>query len=322
MACDAASTDGAGFTVGGVRAVLEASARTLQQGRPATLALVLETQGSSYMRAGALALFDADGARTGWISGGCLEPVLARHAQRAMEHGRIEWLEFDTRHDEALFSGSASGCRGRLRIALLPLAHLPRWQALVADWKEGRGEWVLELRANGALTLSLDARVLQLRLSCERPPWADTAEGWTIRVPRAHRVLVQGAGPECGLLLPLLGALGIYSMRVDRRVSGPPLDLAAQARFDAAVVMHHHFEWDAEALRTWSQLPEDRLPDYIGLLGPTQRRDDLFRVLPPQAWPILGPRLRSPVGLPLGGRGPEAIALSIAAELQQFLHPR
>ena len=35
---------------------------------------------------------------------------------------------------------------------------------------------------------------------------------------------------------------------------------------------------------------------------------------------LLVPRLRSPVGLRLGGQGPEAIALSIAAQLQAWRH--
>ena len=41
---------------------------------------------------------------------------------------------------------------------------------------------------------------------------------------------------------------------------------------------------------------------------------------PPVLLPLLVPRLRSPVGLRLGGQGPEAIALSIAAQLQAWRH--
>ena len=54
------------------------------------------------------------------------------------------------------------------------------------------------------------------------------------------------------------------------------------------------------------------------LLGPVRRREDLFRVLPRDARDALLPRLRSPIGLKLGGTGPEAIALSIAAQLQAW----
>jgi len=81
-------------------------------------------------------------------------------------------------------------------------------------------------------------------------------------------------------------------------------------------VMHHHFELDREALAALSA----RAPGYLGLLGPSRRRDDLFRVLPAHAREALRACLRSPVGLPLGGQGAEAIALSIAAQLQAHRH--
>ena len=57
---------------------------------------------------------------------------------------------------------------------------------------------------------------------------------------------------------------------------------------------------------------------FVGLLGPRRRREDLFRLLPAEARAALEPRLHSPVGLDLGGQGAEAIALSIAAQLQAF----
>ena len=86
------------------------------------------------------------------------------------------------------------------------------------------------------------------------------------------------------------------------------------ARSDAALVMHHNFELDREALLA---LSATAIP-FVGLLGPVRRREDLFRVLPRDARDALLPRLRSPIGLKLGGTGPEAIALSIAAQLQAW----
>jgi xanthine dehydrogenase accessory factor len=87
-------------------------------------------------------------------------------------------------------------------------------------------------------------------------------------------------------------------------------------RHEVALVMHHNFELDREALQALATSPIG----FVGLLGPVRRRDDLFRVLPADAREALLPRLHSPVGLHLGGSGPEAIALSIAAQLQRHLH--
>jgi len=57
---------------------------------------------------------------------------------------------------------------------------------------------------------------------------------------------------------------------------------------------------------------------YIGLLGPKSRRDRLLAEIGASA-ASLEPRLHGPAGLDLGGRGPEPIALSIVAQMQQEL---
>jgi len=93
-------------------------------------------------------------------------------------------------------------------------------------------------------------------------------------------------------------------------------EIQADRQVDAALVMHHNFELDLDALRL---LARSRIP-FIGLLGPRQRREDLFKVLDAGTRVALEPRLRSPIGLALGGRGPEAIALSITAQLQAWRH--
>ncbi|MGA0800749.1 MAG: XdhC family protein, partial [Steroidobacteraceae bacterium] len=84
--------------------------------------------------------------------------------------------------------------------------------------------------------------------------------------------------------------------------------------YSAAVVMSHHLGADARYLEG---LADSKIP-YIGLLGPPARRERLMLELGAQA-DSLNARLRAPVGLNLGGRTPEAIALSIVAELQATL---
>lgn len=307
--------------------MLEASAAALQRGESATLALVLATEGSTYVRPGAMALFGRD-TQVGWLSGGCLEPGIAQRARQAAEQGQLDWLDIDTRDDEDLLSGSALGCRGRLHIALLPLQALRGWEVLVEDW----------LRAGSALHLGLDgAGELFAATAARRQHWnLATAEtktmAWELEVAPPPSVLVLGAGPESPTLLPLLRTLGWVTTLVERRPRWTPMAMLADtaiertpgaalaplsiSAFDAALVMHHHFELDREALAALSS----GAIGFIGLLGPPRRREDLFRVLTPEARDALSPRLRSPVGLDLGGHGPEAIALSIAAQLHAFRH--
>ena len=89
------------------------------------------------------------------------------------------------------------------------------------------------------------------------------------------------------------------------------LDLAG---FDAAIVMSHHLESDREYLR---QLAETDIL-YLGLLGPPARKERLLSELG-EAGAGLVDRVHGPAGLGLGGRGPEVIALSIVAQMQQAL---
>jgi xanthine/CO dehydrogenase XdhC/CoxF family maturation factor len=82
--------------------------------------------------------------------------------------------------------------------------------------------------------------------------------------------------------------------------------------FDAAIVMSHHLETDAMYLQQLATAPLR----YLGVLGPTARRQRLVKKLAESA-PDLDARLRGPIGIDIGGGTPESIALSILAELQR-----
>lgn len=315
------------------RAVLDAAAAA--QPAQAALALVVETDGSTYVRAGAMALFDTEGGQVGWLSGGCLEPEIQTRALAAIARGAVDWLELDTREDEDLLSGSAIGCRGRLQLALLPLALLPGLEAAIAAWRGGQDQ-AMVLQALEADQVAITLGEHRWALPCAPMP-AALVDGVGLLFQAPPRALVLGAGPETPLLLPLLREIGWTTTLVERRPRWQPADaqaasadalqaltpaqalaLPASSGADAALVMHHNFELDREALEA---LAATDIP-FVGLLGPVRRQHDLFRLLAPAARQALAPRLRSPVGLDLGGRGAQAIALSIAAQLQAWHHGR
>ncbi len=317
------------------RHVLETSAVACQRGEAAALAVVVDTEGSTYVRPGAMALFGAVAGQVGWLSGGCLEPEMELRAQAAVLAGRIEWLDIDTRDDEDLIGGSALGCRGRLRLALLPLSALNGWPALIDAWRQRRGSLLLSLSAQGELQCEVGELRQRLRIAVAGVEgFAAPDQSWRIEIPPPSALVVFGAGPETATLLPLLRSLGWMTALVERRArwmtqarhADAVIETTPEAAllpdrthaFDAALVMNHNFEMDREALFA---LAGSDIP-FIGLLGPNRRREDLFRVLPRAAQDRLRPRLRSPVGLKLGGQGPEAIALSIAAQLQAYRFPQ
>lgn len=192
---------------------------------------------------------------------------------------------------------------------------------------------------SAALAAFREARLEQALATAARsasPRWVEIpATGSLFLLPLSlpPRVLVLGAGPDAVPLVELAARLYWKVTLVDHRPA-----YAASARFpsaervmlarpeslaevlelsqySAAVVMSHHLPTDLQYLRVLEHSP---LP-YVGLLGPPARRDKLLAELGERAVP-LRPRLHAPVGLDLGVRSPEAIALSIVAEMLAFLH--
>jgi xanthine/CO dehydrogenase XdhC/CoxF family maturation factor len=161
------------------------------------------------------------------------------------------------------------------------------------------------------------------------------AEVFFAPVARRPALLLCGAGPDAEPVAALAAQMGWQVSVVDHRpayIARERFAAAADLRlveadrlgelldldlYDAAVVMSHHLVADGHYL---GQLAGSRI-GYVGLLGPAARRERLYAELGPRA-DALRPRLRAPVGLDLGGRTPEAIALSIVAEIQAVLNGR
>jgi xanthine dehydrogenase accessory factor len=303
--------DGAPVATGGPRAVIEAARELRGAGRAFALTLVVSAEGSTYRKPGALALVAADGLRVGVISGGCLEPGLVALAEDALAAGEPRTTVFDTRADDDLVFGSGCGCRGRMQVLALPV--LPRRPAPALDEV---------LAAHDA------RRPARLSLASVAPQLALTGD---VTVRPCPLVLLVGAGPEAAPLLAIARTLGWFAWVADHRpallgqdgircadrvIPGRPADTLltlAGTRIDAAVVMTHTADHDLTGLAC---LATTDVP-YVGLLGPPARRDELLARLTAGQRTRLEGRLRAPVGLLLGGEGPEAIALAVAAELQR-----
>jgi len=317
---------------GGTRLVLEAAAQALREQVPACLVIVMDTEGSTYAKAGALACVTGT-QQVGWLSGGCLEPEIQKRACIVAAGAGCDAMEIDSRDDEDLFSPSAVGCRGRLRLLLLPLQAMPGAARLIDAWTGGAGCLHID-RRDEALHWSLGDIALSWPMPRVTDTMAQTSTDGAVAIAAPPAVLLLGLGPEAPLLISQLRLIGWRVVAAERRarwqsaqaladeaLDGAPATIVQGRRAGqcvAALVMHHHFELDREALLA---LSASDVP-FIGLLGPRRRRDDLFKLLPVEARDALSPRLHAPVGLDLGGFGVEAIALSIAAQLQAWWHGR
>jgi xanthine/CO dehydrogenase XdhC/CoxF family maturation factor len=147
------------------------------------------------------------------------------------------------------------------------------------------------------------------------------------------KLLILGAGPDASPIVDFAARVNWKVTLVDHRpayadpshfplaervILARPEDLGNVVdlkHFAAAVVMSHHLPSDLSYLRILAGAP---IP-YVGLLGPALRREKLLNDLGDGAQQLRA-RLHAPVGLALGGRGPESVALAIVAEIHAFVH--
>jgi len=85
------------------------------------LATIIETDGSSYRKAGAMMLINDMGQYFGLLSGGCLESDIMRQARRCWDNQKNRIIEYDMREEEDLAWQLGIGCGGMVRILLQPV---------------------------------------------------------------------------------------------------------------------------------------------------------------------------------------------------------
>jgi xanthine dehydrogenase accessory factor len=245
---------------------------------------------------------------SGLVSGGCLEGDLLLRAVEAIETGRSSLLSYDLHDDDELF-GLGVGCEGKILLSIEPLLSANRYEPFA----------------------SIERRLLSTGSMDVESSLQDAGERVRYRLLAPRRLGLFGAGPDSAPLVAIATTLGWDVTLIDHRQHSldaldadnaicctNPADLEISAQVDifhAAVVMTHNIGRDRGYL---DMLARSQVP-YVGLLGPPQRRVRLLADLGEAADTLAG-RLRAPVGRQIGGRGPEAIALETAAELQAFFH--
>ena len=335
--------------------------RNRESDRPLVLCTVIRTGGSTYAKPGAQMLIAGDGEYAGLLSGGCLEGDLREHAREVASTGQARVVSYDLRSSTDQLFGLGAGCEGAMDVLLSRISAVDGWQPmpyLAAAWRRGdsarvafvtqsgvpnvdlglsfpaEGELPEAARDDAALRELHDTAIRVSAISLVRAPRLDV-ELFVTTVAPPPRLLLLGGGPDARPVAELADFLGWRVTVVDHRASYlVPARFPASARlietrttelastvkladFAAAIVMSHHLESDLHYLRALAASP---VP-YVGLLGPAARREKLLQDLGADAAGLLE-RLRAPVGLDIGGRSPESIALSIIGEVHAALNGR
>jgi xanthine dehydrogenase accessory factor len=317
-------------------------------GEAGVLVTLVRAEGSSYRRPGARLLTSAGStAYAGTISGGCLENEVIKKAIWKVRNGAVV-ERYSTLFDDTAEIPYGLGCGGTIDL-LLEAAGTPEFhaltQALEASLTGQRSTVLTWLPAPGRAfkraVLSETGEVLfrsegldedQLSAQINEVLLAEIPDVFVEQLAPPQRLFVLGAGDDAKPVVRMADLLGWNSIVVDGRTH-----LARKERFpsaedvvmahaedlprlgiteeDAVVLMTHSYEQD----RAWLAAVLPIAPRYLGVLGARHRSS----LLVSEAAAMTGlsvaeccARIYAPVGLNLGGDGPEAIALSVIAEVQ------
>lgn len=319
-----------------------------RRGGARVLVTLVQVEGSSYRRPGARMLLAEDGSYTGMISGGCLEAEVIRRASWMVREGAVV-ERYSTAFDEGSDAPFGLGCGGTVDLLLEP-ADAPEGSALlqcmeralagesfkVITWLPGEGHRLrrIVLDKAGAIVFASEG-LSQKKVACSQAlaPGEDYAGRFVEQLHPAQRLVIFGAGDDAKPLAAMASLIGWIVIVADGRSQ-----LATVARFpsadrvlvasdadtvaqlgitanDAVAVMSHSYEQDRSLLTALLPLQ----PKYLGLLGAKHRSSLLVSEASQASGLSIAEcckRLWAPIGLDLGGDGPEAIALAIMAEIQ------
>ena len=331
------------------------------EGGPGVLVTLVRAAGSTYRLPGARLLALPDGRVAGTISGGCLEADLLRKAGWRVRDGAVLQRYNTGFEDTAevpfglgcggavdlLLEGAETAEAKALIQALTDTLHGDARIVATVLPEDGNAFSRVVLSEEGDLlfaTAALPAEQVAALRRLLRLPWpslsmhdeARSRSGFFVEsLAPAQRFFVFGAGEDARPLVRMASEMGWTAMVIDshpqlaRRERFPEaaevrvVDSASVAGVtarDAVAVMTHSYEQDRRAMAELLPLA----PCYLGLLGARQRSALLLREAAEMAGLEFAEALRrvhAPIGLELGGDGPEQIALAIVAEVQHALHP-
>lgn len=258
------------------------------------VARILATKGSTYKKAGSIKLVSRGGMGAGMLSGGCLEEEITRLTLSTPVGGSFE---IDTRSPEDKFFGSGTGCQGLLKVEVTEVA-------ANTAWPDFAGSYLGPLKVPHVNVIGAGGDVAPLVRLMKPMQWSFSC----IDYRKKHIDNLLGDSPYCRQVSAgsIEKSLPLF---LDPRFAGERESLFRHF----FVLMSHNFEYDLEGLCAAAKSGAA----YIGVLGPKRRRDEIVDKAKAKM-PDLGfdwETVKGPMGIQGLGRGEEAIAVSILAEM-------
>ena len=307
-------------------------------------ATVVHTWGSSPRPIGSVMGINVQGSVVGSVSGGCVETAVIDAAQQALELGTAHLVDFGELTDESVWEVGLS-CGGRIGVWIEPDPYESDAWVECTDWVDqdepcaliqdygGQRYWAWN--ADRPCPPELPAEVW---IQCAEAVVARRSRGFgdgyfILALPRKERLIIVGAVHIAIPLVAMAKAIGVEAIVVDPRpVLADPsrfattpdqmiavwphdaLSYLSPNESDYAVVLTHDPKIDDAALKILLKSPVR----YIGALGSRTTQEKRRKVLAELGFSEeeIG-RIHGPVGLPIGARSPEEIAVSIIAQIVQ-----
>lgn len=315
-----------------MRDILPTLVRWRSEGCRIAIATVVERRGSAPRDPGASLALNDRGEIAGSVTGGCVEPAVIREAQEVLDGGDARVREYGITDDEALEVGLSCGGTVGILIAELETSLLPELdEAVRADRAAALTMAVAGPLLGEQHVHRADSPFARLLTSGESA-LADVG-GETVFVhslaPRPA-MYVFGAIDHAAALVRVGKLLG-YRVTVcdarsrfvtperfpeadelvvewpDRFLQGAPVDERA-----VICVLTHDAKLDVPALVAALETPAV----YIGAMGSRVTTADREKRLRAEGVGDAGiARIHAPIGLPIGARSPEEVAIAIGAQI-------
>jgi xanthine dehydrogenase accessory factor len=319
---------------------LESAARWQSQDRKVAFATVAKTWGSAPRPPGSQLAVREDGAFAGSVSGGCVEGVVIEQAQEAIADGKMRRLEFGVSDQQAWSVGLA--CGGRIEILVEPAIERETITALLHARREGKPlVRAVDLATGGDRLLEPETDGSPLGTAAAAAARADQSriielddKSWFLTVYNPPLELVIVGAVHIAQPLAKMAALAGYRVRV----IDPRSSFATKERFPDVELMPH---WPDEALAgrplgrrsALVALTHDPKIDdpaltaalaspafYVGALGSKKTHTTRLDRLAAQGVAAEAlVRIHGPVGLAIGSKTPQEIAISILADMTKVL---
>jgi len=310
------------------KSIVESFLIAKKEGLKSVLATVVYLEGSSYRKPGVRMLILENGNMIGAVSGGCVEKDILRQSSSVFETGIAKMMTYDGRY--------RLGCEGILYILIEPFNPDDSFLRTFENTLKHRTSFKIRSYFNKDIGDCSDIGSLVL-CNGEHIPLSKTSN-----INQSH-LIFEGELKPCFKLM-IFGAehdavqlckLAHYNGWEVTVISGPlesktiedfpgataffsvspdALELDSIDHETAIILMSHNFANDLKYLLEL----KDTKPAYIGLLGPTKRREKLlsqFIEYCPEIDDAFVEGIHGPAGLNIGAETPQEIAISIISEI-------